>query len=63
MHDSQMSYKSACNTFTPQIKGSVYATCYITFLGVLQLSNCAITSQWNVVHLPIRIHSIVKPTM
>ena len=37
--------------------------CDVARMGVLQLPNCATTSQWNVVELPIGMQLIVKPVM
>ena len=42
------------------VDDSRYTVCDVALLGVLQLPNCATTSQWNVT---IGMQLIVKPTM
>ena len=61
--NTYVSYNTVCTTFTPQIKGSL---CGLNVMyhnhsspGALQLPCCAITSQWNVVQLPIGMHIIM----
>ena len=47
---------SQCNTFMPKIKGSfggLHVVCTTLQVYQLQLSWCATTSQWNVVHFPL----------